>query len=489
MNSLFSIQNLTIKNFKCYGDKTPRIDFGKSLTIIIGKNGAGKTALLNALKKVCSIILARDRRRNMNFIGDSLNIHQNTLKISDAHYNFELAEGGEDYEFPVRLDCCGTMRGEGNIKWHVEKISKGDRSVMTFREALDKFLIPFNDETSYPSLPVLCFFSDCFPHVRNDISKYEKDILYNKASNPERRAGYYHWDDDNSDFNFWSGLFINAYKRVNDTITGVTATENLLASNNLKNREVIEKRLDSLKRDIEEINYISSFLKRFTQPLSDYDTSAFEIEYLSVGHYLNDANKDVDAIKIAFTNGETRYFNMLPEGYKRLLSIAFEIAYRHYVLNRKLIIDDPQFQPEGIVIIDEIELHLHPSLSEEAIARLRKTYPNIQFIVTTHSPTVISNVYNDGDTVRVIRLTDNHQFMLAEDCFEADYSDTLVIAMGAYNSMRYTQKLRQHYLNAIHENDEAEINKLREELTSFIGRQSNPEKIVTRIIEDWNNYV
>lgn len=62
-------------------------------------------------------------------------------------------------------------------------------------------------------------------------------------------------------------------------------------------------------------------------------------------------------------------FDNLPAGYKRLYSIAFDLAYRLYIL-RKTNEEDPK----GIAIIDEIDLHLHPSLEQEVLARLKKHF-------------------------------------------------------------------------------------------------------------------
>lgn len=486
MNNIYSIKNLALKNFKCYDSSEHSIKFGNALTVIIGQNGAGKTVLLNAIKKAVSIILTHDRRKDVNFIGDVSNIRQNTIKNEDARYNFDFSEGGEDYEFPVVLVCNGNIRGN-EMEWYIEKQYKGHRSGITFREALDVFLAPLNDGTVYPKYPILCYFSDCFPHVRNELAKYEKDILYNKSGNPERRAGYYRWDDDNTDFNFWTAMFINAYKKLNDTVVGFAATEKLLSqtSSSDKNRLLLEHRMEGLIRAQKEIDYVSGALKSFTHAIQNYDNENIEIESVSIGYYINNSGKVVDSLKIAFYNGEYRYFDMLPEGHKRLFSIVFEIAYRHFILNRNLVLNDVTCQPEGIVIIDEVELHLHPSLAEEVIQRFRKTFPGVQFIVTTHSPVVVSNVYNDGELVRVLRLNKKHEFVLAENCFEAEYSDTLVMAMGAYNSMRYMQILRQRYLDAVMQKDKEEILSVRRELITFIGDVENVSSVAEGILNDW----
>ena len=49
---------------------------------------------------------------------------------------------------------------------------------------------------------------------------------------------------------------------------------------------------------------------------------------------------------------------------------------------------------DALVLIDEIELHLHPRWQRSVIPNLEKTFPNCQFIVTTHSPQVLDSVYS-----------------------------------------------------------------------------------------------
>lgn len=484
MNNIFSISTLKLHNFMCYDDSDKQISFGKELTVVIGQNGAGKTALLQAIKKAISIILAKDRRKGVKFVGDGLNIKQNTIKIDDARYNFEFSEIGEDYEFPVKLTCSGCIRGHEKL-WYVEKPNKKSRSEITYRDALDTFLAPLNaGDDLYPKLPVLCFFSDCFPHVRRDMTKYEKEILFSKSDNPERRAGYYSWDENSTDFHFWKGLFVNAYEKVNDFQTGLSATEYHLNKSNIsdKNRILLENRLANLIRFMKEINYISEYMKRFTRCLTPFDNENIEIEDVSVGRYDGKGN----TIKFTFSNGRVRYFDMLPEGHKRLFAIVFEIAYRHFILNRVKVLNDPDgCMPEGIVVIDEVELHLHPSLTEEAIARLRETFPDIQFIVTTHSPTIISNVYNDGQKVCVVRLNRDHDFSLVQNCFQSEYGDTLVIAMGAYNSMRYIQNLRQSYVEAIDDDNIDKQEEVSDALQKFVGNVANVNDVVNNILNDW----
>lgn len=91
--------------------------------------------------------------------------------------------------------------------------------------------------------------------------------------------------------------------------------------------------------------------------------------------------------------GEELIVNQLSDGEKCLLAMVGDLARRLAIANPSL--PDP-LQGYGVVLIDEIELHLHPKWQREIIPALKRTFPNCQFIVTTHSPQVISQVQPEG---------------------------------------------------------------------------------------------
>ena len=94
--------------------------------------------------------------------------------------------------------------------------------------------------------------------------------------------------------------------------------------------------------------------------------------------------------------------NQLSDGEKSLLAMVGDIARRLAIANPSL--EDP-LQGEGIVLIDEIELHLHPKWQRKIIPDLTRTFPNCQFIVTTHSPQVLSHVYSEN--IYILQSTPN----------------------------------------------------------------------------------
>ena len=79
--------------------------------------------------------------------------------------------------------------------------------------------------------------------------------------------------------------------------------------------------------------------------------------------------------------------SQMSDGEKCTLALFGDLARRLTLANPNK--QDPLLG-EGIVLIDEVELHMHPSWQRKVLSVLRETFPNIQFIITTHSPIVLS---------------------------------------------------------------------------------------------------
>ncbi|HHD80017.1 MAG TPA: hypothetical protein ENK99_00160 [Campylobacterales bacterium] len=104
-------------------------------------------------------------------------------------------------------------------------------------------------------------------------------------------------------------------------------------------------------------------------------------------HLLNsDIEIDISPDKVTFTEkGSEVSFEQLSAGYKGVITIICDMISR---LSEKQQVEKiADFR--GVVLIDEIELHLHPKWQYGFMNKLRETFPLIQFIVTTHSPSVL----------------------------------------------------------------------------------------------------
>ena len=100
---------------------------------------------------------------------------------------------------------------------------------------------------------------------------------------------------------------------------------------------------------------------------------------------------------------ETLEIDQLSGGYRIMLALVADLARRMAQGNPHL--DDP-LQSEAIVLIDEVDLHLHPSWQQRVLPDLIRTFPNAQFIVSTHSPQVLTTVQPEH-IVRLRRDGDN----------------------------------------------------------------------------------
>ena len=89
----------------------------------------------------------------------------------------------------------------------------------------------------------------------------------------------------------------------------------------------------------------------------------------------------------------------LSDGERDLLALVFDLAYYLSQANPKL--EDPLRDGEAIVLIDELDLHLHPRWQRTIVEKLTTTFPNCQFIATTHSPQIIG----ECDPAGLILLT------------------------------------------------------------------------------------
>ena len=88
-------------------------------------------------------------------------------------------------------------------------------------------------------------------------------------------------------------------------------------------------------------------------------------------------------------NGEELRVDQLSDGEKCTLAMVGDLARRMAIANPAR--PDP-LAGEGIVLIDEVDLHLHPDWQRHVVSALEETFPNCQFLVSTHSPQIVSHV-------------------------------------------------------------------------------------------------
>lgn len=115
-------------------------------------------------------------------------------------------------------------------------------------------------------------------------------------------------------------------------------------------------------------------------------------------------------------------FDQLSEGYKGVLIFVSDLIYR---LN-SIPGENKKNNMSGIVLVDEIDLHLHPKWQRVIVSKLRNLFPNIQFVFTTHSPTMIQGASEDAIMFRVFRNSEDGKTRVSEPYFRKDLDHLMI---------------------------------------------------------------
>ena len=135
---------------------------------------------------------------------------------------------------------------------------------------------------------------------------------------------------------------------------------------------------------------------------------------------------------------------------------------------------------EGIVLIDEVELHMHPSWQRKVLRKLRETFPNIQFIVTTHSPIVLSEVDENYNLFFLNRVEGATEIQLLKEMDGYD-TNTLLEDFMDTTSVNPKTIAMIHSINMdIAEGNYSEANKKIDKLAEKTS-DNNPEVLMARM--------
>jgi predicted ATP-binding protein involved in virulence len=155
-------------------------------------------------------------------------------------------------------------------------------------------------------------------------------------------------------------------------------------------------------------------------------------------------------------DGHTLNVAQLSQGEKSLMSLVGDIARRLAMLNPSL--ENP-LDGDGIVIIDEVDLHLHPSWQRSLCRRLSETFPRCQFILTTHSPLVISDMKN-----LLVYTLEMGDIQRLRSQYGQDVNSVLLEAMDTSARNEHVQRKLNDLLDCINMSQLNEANQLLGEL-------------------------
>ena len=412
------LKKLHISNFRCFRDYT--IEFAPGVTVLFGKNGSGKSTLIHAIHKALSFAFKNDK------VGEGeITLASGFPSLRPNQYR-KKEDIVRDEKSGLSLpDIC--IHAEANF---LETTLDWDMYALTSTFALQ----PSKYKTAYKLLmsriketgtfPVFAYFSDSFPHISTKASTLSKTQL------SLRNLGYLGWDDETA----YSDLWITR-------LTKIWTIWNR-AKMNVRHEEVALANCDNLKASgiINENEYCEDVdLHRTRQEIAKKDFDKYNPEISSIRECLVNFSKKLpgidvldvfvsvyeeDGLCLETKDGQNPPFEKLPAGYKRIFYMALDIAYRSYILNGTT-------DSEGIVVIDEIDLHLHPALEQVILQCFQETFQRIQFVVSTHSPLVLTGVETEGKPNVILHMaSDDTKPEVTHDIYGIDYNTGIEDVMG-----------------------------------------------------------
>ncbi len=163
--------------------------------------------------------------------------------------------------------------------------------------------------------------------------------------------------------------------------------------------------------------------------------------------------------------GKEIALELLSDGEKNLLAMVGHLSRRLSEYNPNLV---NSLEASALVLIDEIELHLHPEWQRMIIPRLTKTFPNCQFIVTTHSPQVLSHV--DPECIHILDYDgDNVVVKRPESSYGLDSNRILEDILGVSKRPQEIQERMLELFRTINNNDLEAAKEIVRELGDRIG--------------------
>ena len=429
------IDRVQLHNYRNYKDCT--VDFGSEVTIFIGKNGAGKTNLIKAIKQLLSFVFSRRKDEpQFRFIASS---DRNVISFRplDARYGKDEDKGETEYNYhyPIVNTLYATLGNNERLNWTFEKdaLTKGLKDSF-YKKANLKFWKTYDNGKS--ELPVFAYFSDSYPHVNLQLSTTIKAML--ESGNPlPRNAAYYKWDDDKNCTEIWLQYFIMKYKK-----------------SRLQNDEKATRFIDAIR----------TVLVKCSKPVSVYNPDMD----IALRDILLDFRGKNEVVVVEYDNGTRIPFTELPTGYLRFFSIVLDIACRGYLLNENC-------NPDGIVLIDELDLHLHPSVERTILKRLRTTFTRIQWIVSTHSPLVLSAFeQKDGSNIiyKIYRNETEVVFSPIANMQGVDASSGLKYTMDTPDDDSRLNDYKEAYDFWKSKGDKEKMSNIKEMIKNVVGEKS-----------------
>lgn len=417
-NNSYLINKLEVCNFRKF--ESISVEFERQLTVLVGDNGVGKSTLIDAASIALGTLFQKIENAKAPGITPD-DAHGAVIKQGDM---FDVQS-----RYPVTIGADGIVLGK-NAHWSRSlNTAKGRATIADAAAVVDagarlQKLVGSGDTVVLPIL-----------------ARYGTDRLWARTepkdqSLPNRTRGYegaLQASSNDARMNAW-----------------------------FKSQSIWEwqNRRDSA---------LFSAVKRALA--SCFDAAASTVDAMV------DFDAELGQLVFTYSTADGNYhrdrIHSMSDGYRGTLSLFADIAYRMAMLNPAL--GDRVLETPGVVMIDEIDLHLHPRWQARILEDLVRIFPNVQFIVTTHSPVVVASVPR-GD----IRVLDGEAVSVpATETRGRDAGDILNTVLDASSRPEEAVQLFDAFNRAVDKGRHADARVELEKLEAFVGAD-DPDVVAAR---------
>lgn len=357
------------------------MDFDEQLTVYIGNNGAGKTSIAYSIAKTLSWLSAGLEKEGK---------HGKGLTKYDANINCDHRA-----EVHSKISLGKSISRDTSLFKYIKGVSDGVETsyLEELRTLSDLYRVINNSQQKLKlpeiNLPLFAFYSVERSHLKSNKS-FDLEKLSNIDSNSRFDAyeGALDGAGKFGDFLEWFLILDNLANPVKSKEQKELEEQILSLEKNVNTDDpVLNKMLDDKRKELKSIIDLSDNSQFFGKQLGIVKKAIVDITP-SVSDIFVDRSSGRAELKVNNDNVPINIYQA-SQGQQILVSLAADLSRRLVMLNPD---SQSPLSGQGIVIIDEIELHLHPQWQQTIIQSLLNTFPNVQFIITTHSPQVLSTV-------------------------------------------------------------------------------------------------
>lgn len=363
------LEQITLKNYRCFADLT--IQLHPELTVLIAPNGAGKTTVLDAARvAVWPFVKGFDLGSQT---GKAATIQPSDVRLCQQH------DGNMEPQLPSSILATGRYLPQMEAQtWTQtrERIKAGtntltDKTTKHITAAATALEQQARQGQEQITLPLVSYLGTSRLWFEGRFTSEAKDTVLDSAQY-SRTSGYLNclsYASSFKAFTAWYGWVYRSY--LESQIHALQRKEALDATGQRFEHmvQVVQQAVDALVKDA---------------------TGWHRLEYSQRHH---------QQLVMYHVQHGVMPVDMLSDGLRNAIAMVADLAFRAYKLNPHLG-KDAALQTPGIALIDEVDMFLHPSWQQTILGSLRAAFPKLQFIVTTHSPQVLSTIRREN--IRVL---------------------------------------------------------------------------------------